>query len=313
MSGLVPLGNAATSVSSRFNLVGLVPSALLATAIGALAASGAFSRVPSLHLLLVRFGEVNVFIASVIFLLVFSVALVLQPFQLLLVQILEGYWEEVPFLRRVQFIGIEVNRRRCWEINVIKDRPDVVFGLYPPQSEDLLPTRLGNTLRSAERRAGQKHGFGDAVEMLPRIYPYISSSLAENIGDARDDLDTACRMCAVLWTIALFAGCVLTADGAVAASFGAWLAVPVVAAVSAIFSYRAAVRCAKQYGQILYLVFDLHRQDLIRALGYVPPDDPREEKQLIRAISAWLVTKDPDSPAPRSYREAPSAHSTSVQ
>ena len=215
MSGLVPLGNAATSVSSRFNLVGLVPSALLATAIGALAASGAFSRVPSLHLLLVRFGEVNVFIASVIFLLVFSVALVLQPFQLLLVQILEGYWEDVPFLRRVQFIGIEINRRRCWEINVIKDRPDVAFSLYPPQSEDLLPTRLGNTLRSAERRAGQKHGFGDAVEMLPRIYPYISSSLAENIGDARDDLDTACRMCAVLWTIALVAGCALTADGTV--------------------------------------------------------------------------------------------------
>jgi hypothetical protein len=120
-------------------------------------------------------------------------------------------------------------------------------------------------------------------------------------------------MCAVLWTIALIAGCALTADGAVAASSGAWLAVPVVVAVSAIFSYRAAVRCAKRYGQILYLVFDLHRQDLIRALGYVPPDDPGEEKQLIQAISTWLVAKDPDSRAPRSYREAPSAHSTSIQ
>ena len=32
MSGIVPLGNAATSVSSRFNLVSLAPSALLATA-----------------------------------------------------------------------------------------------------------------------------------------------------------------------------------------------------------------------------------------------------------------------------------------
>ena len=57
MSGTVPLGNAATSVSSRFNLVGLAPSALLATAVGALVASGAFSGAPSLHLLLLRAGK----------------------------------------------------------------------------------------------------------------------------------------------------------------------------------------------------------------------------------------------------------------
>ena len=98
MSGIVPLGNAATSVSSRFNLVSLAPSALLATVIGGLAASGAFTGVPSLHLLLARAGQVNVFIASVIFLFVFSVSLVLHPFQLLLVRVLEGYWEDIPVL-----------------------------------------------------------------------------------------------------------------------------------------------------------------------------------------------------------------------
>ena len=80
------------------------------------------------------------------------------------------------FSGKLRYIGIEINRRRRWEINVIRDRKDLGRRLYPPATEDLLPTRLGNVLRSAERQAGQQHGFSDAVEMLPRIYPYISSS-----------------------------------------------------------------------------------------------------------------------------------------
>jgi hypothetical protein len=303
MSGIVPLGNAATSVSSRFNLVGLAPSALLATTVGALVASGAFSDVPSLHLLLARADKVNVFIASVIFLMVFSGALVLQPFQLLLVRILEGYWEDVPVLRKLRYIGIEINRRRRWEINVVKNDTNLGLRLYPPTTDDLLPTRLGNVLRSAERQAGQNYGFSDPVEMLPRIYPYISPPLTENIRDARDDLDIACRMCAVLWTIALITGCTLIADGAVAASAGVWLAVPVTAVLFGIFSYRAAVHCAEEYGRILYYVFDLHRRDLIRALGYVPPENPEDERQLIKALTTWLVER--QSVAPASYRQKP--------
>jgi hypothetical protein len=308
MSGTVPLGNAATSASSRFNLVGLVPSALLATAMGALAASGAFSGAPNLNLLAARFREVNVFIASVIFLAVFSAALVMHPFQLLLVRILEGYWEDVPVLRKLRYIGVEINRRRCWEIAEVAQDKELSMRLYPPATEDLLPTRLGNVLRSAERQAGQNHGFSEPVEMLPRIHPYMSPSLAENISDARDELDTACRMCVVLWTIALVAGCTLIADGAVSASAGAWLALPVLAAIFGVFSYRAAVRSAEDYGRILYYVFDLHRRDLIRALGYVPPEDPDAERQLIQEITEWLVKGEP---APVSYREQPTPDSAS--
>jgi hypothetical protein len=312
MSGIVPLGNAATSVSSRFNLVSLVPSALLAIAVGALVASGAFAGVPNLHLLLVRSGEVNVFIASVIFLLVFSAALVLQPFQLQLVRILEGYWEGVPVLRKLRYIGIEINRRRHWEMKVVRDDTDRLLRFYPPETKDVLPTRLGNVLRSAERQAGRHYGFSDAVEMLPRIYPSISSSLAENIADARDDLDMACRMCGVLWTIALVTGCTLTADGAVAASAGAWLAAPVTAAFFGILSYRAAVRCAGDYGRILYYVFDLHRRDFIRALGYVPPENPDDERQLIEDLTTWLIERDPTR-APFSFREKPPSDSGAEQ
>lgn len=306
MSGIVPLGNAAASVSPRFNLVSLAPSALLATAVGALAASGAFTGVPSLHLLIARSGEVNVFIASVIFLLVFSAALVLHPFQLLLVRILEGYWDDVPVLRKLRYVGIEINRRRRWEVNVLENRKDVGHRLYPPKTADLLPTRLGNVLRSAERQAGRRYGFSNAVAIMPMIYPSVSSSLAENIDDARNDLDMACRMCVVLWTIALIAGCTLASDG----TAGAWFAVPVTAAVFGIFSYRAAIRCAEDYGRILYYIFDLHRRDFIRAFGYVPPESPEDERNLIAGITRWLTGK---GPAPAGFREKPSGDSTAAQ
>ncbi|HEY7265726.1 MAG TPA: hypothetical protein VH589_30100 [Trebonia sp.] len=290
-------------MSSRFNLVGLAPTALLATTVGALAASGAFTGLPSLQLLIARADKVNVFIAGVLFLVVFSVALVMHPFQLLLVRILEGYWEDVPVLRNLRYIGIEINRRRHWEMTVLRRDTELGLRLYPPEIEDLLPTRLGNVLRSAERQAGESHGFSEPIDMLPRIYPYISSPLAQNVGDAREELDIACRMCVVLWLIAVLVGCTVIADGAVAASAGAWLAAPLAAAVLGILSYRAAVRSAEGYGQILYSVFDLHRRDLIRALGYVPPEDPRDEKQLIEDITRWLVKREPV--APSSYREQP--------
>ncbi len=306
MSGTVPLGEVAKSTSARFNLVGLAPSALLATGIGILIASGAFAGVPSMHLLVGRLREVNVFIASVLFLLIFCAALILHPFQLLLVRILEGYWDEIPLLRSLKFIGVEINRRRWWDMARIKKDTRRLASLYPAQVQDLLPTRLGNVLRAAERRAGKRHGFNDPVEMLPRIYPYISAALSEAIGDARDELDIACRMCAVLWALAVTSAVTFALDGAVPATSGAVLAVPAVIAFLGIVSYRGAVRAAEGYGKFLYYVFDLHRQDLIRALGYEPPQSPDAEIELIQALNGWLVK---GSSPPARYRQQPNQRS----
>ena len=291
MSGMVPLGEAAKSVSPRFNLVGLIPSALLVSGIGFLIVSGSFSGVPSIHLLVERLSRISVFLGSILLLAVLSFALVLQPFQLLLVRVLEGYWDQIPVLRSLRFIGVEINRRRRMEIQ--KRDHELLARLYPPKIKDLLPTRLGNVLRAAERRAGTNHGFSEPVEMFPRIYPYMSPPLAEAIADARDDLDIACRMCAVLWLLALVSSIVFVIDGAVHATGGAVLAVPAVAALLAALAYRGAVRVGAEYGKFLYYVFDLHRRDLIRALGYDPPRNPEAEKELIEAITAWLVKEFP--------------------
>jgi hypothetical protein len=300
VSGTIPLGEIAKSVTPRFNLVSLLPSSLLAAGVGILIASGAFSGVPSLHVLADRLRGVNVFVASLLFLVVLATALVLYPFQLLLVRILEGYWHQIPLLDRLQFIGMEINRRR-WMILRGKDT-DLLARLYPPSVEDLLPTRLGNVLRAAERRAGHDHGFTKPADMLPRIYPCISAPLAGAFGDARDDLDVACRMCVVLWLLALVSGGAFALDGAVPATRGLLLVVPAAAAFLGVVSYRAAIRAGESYGRFLFYVFDLHRRDLLRALGYDPPQSPDEERTLIEAITGWLVDGEP---APTSHRARP--------
>jgi hypothetical protein len=309
VSGMVPLGEATKSVSPRFNLVSLIPSALLVSGIGFLVLSGSFSGVPNTHLLVKRLEDINVFLGSVLLLAVLSFALVLQPFQLLLVRVLEGYWDQIPVLRSFRYFGVEINRRRHLKIHELTQDDDLLARLYPPRVEDFLPTRLGNVLRSAERRAGKNHGFTEPVEMFPRIYPYMSPPLAEALADARDDLDVACRMCIVLWLLASVSGAVLAVDGAVAATRGAALAVPVGGILLAVLAYRGAVRTGEEYGKLLFYVFDLHRRDLIRALGYSPPRNPKEEKELIKDITHWLVH---DGPAPTRHRERPTQGSAGL-
>jgi hypothetical protein len=296
VSGAIPLGQVTGSVTSRFNLVGLLPSVLLAAGVGLLIASGSFTGTPSMHQLAIRLRDVGILESSALLLAVFSVALVLHPFQLLLVRLLEGYWDKYPVLRDLKFIGVEVNRRRrrnLLESGLRLDRT------YPEDPEDLLPTRLGNVLRAAERRAGTRHGFTKPTAMLPLLYPYISRPLAAAFADARDTLDLACRMCAVLWSLSLLSGILFSADGAISATKGALLAVPTAEAALAILSYRGAVRAGENYGRFLFYVFDLHRQDLIRALGYEPPRSPKAEVALIEAITSWLVDS---GPAPTRHR-----------
>ena len=297
MSGAVPLGEVAKSVTPRFNLVGLIPSVLLAIDVGALIVSGSFSGVPRMNLLLMRSREVNVFDASLLFLVVLSIALVIHPFQLLLVRILEGYWDETPILRKLKYIGMEINRRRWAKFQRERNDEYQLARLYPESTRDFLPTRLGNVLRTAEWSAGKWHGFEEPVEMFPRVYPYASAALSGAVSSARDTLDIACRMSVVLWLLAFLDGTVFALDGAVPASNGAWLGIPVAAALLGWLSYRGAVRAAKAYGRFLFYVFDLHRQDLIRALGYEPPESLRGRARSVissrQLLTGWCTVVRP--------------------
>jgi hypothetical protein len=250
----------------------------------------AFTGPPRLAALLAFLGALNPAQVTVLALLTIALGSILHPFQFVLVRLLEGYWSSIPVLRTVAHLGIELNRRRMrrlarsYEGRTLRQH-------YPPNETDLLPTRLGNILRAAERHAGKPYGM-DAVLMLPRLYPIASPGIAAAFLDRRNQLDVAARYTAVL-TMMAGTGFVAFVDA------GMWLALPVVLAGLATLSHRATIRTALSYGESLRWLFDLNHAQATQALGWPVPHDMEKLKDLNRHIEGWLES---DESPPPGYR-----------
>jgi hypothetical protein len=220
------------------------------------------------------------------------VALLSHPLQWSLVRLFEGYWGGSSLAASLRALGIEVHRRRVERLSASSRASAVTASqrirqqwaigqlrLYP-EAARLMPTIFGNVLRAAEDGAGERYGLS-TVATLPRLYPQMSGAFAQGFTDLRNQLDVAVRVCATLMA--------MTAIGAVALLWhGWWLLVPAVTAGLSWLAYRAAVRTAVVYGQGLFVAFDLHRFDLLRALHYPLPDDPDKEREFNEALSAFL-------------------------
>src|SRR4051794_26640803 len=80
------------TAGDRFSIVSAFPSALVILAVFALAKTDAFPKRPSLSVLATSPHPISAGDVLLLTLSVFVLALVLQPFQLGLVRLLEGYW-----------------------------------------------------------------------------------------------------------------------------------------------------------------------------------------------------------------------------
>ena len=300
------------SLSLRFYLVSLLPSALLAFFIFALWSSGAPASYPSIEQAIGRLQTLTGAQVALMLVGVVLFAVILQPFQIMLVQLLEGYWRPTPMGQMAMDIGIEVQRRRLRALEIAKHMPADGNGsagsedptLRPPSPDQLksdwadtrlryfpsihrlLPTLLGNTLRAAEDRAGERYGLA-TVTTWPRLYPSLSEKLHDVLNDRRDQLDTAARLCAT------FLLATVIAVGFLAPNGGRWaLLVPAASLSLAWISYRAAVAAGELHGVLLETAFDLHRFDLLASLHFDPPTDRRKEYELNRQLSEFLAAGD---------------------
>lgn len=277
------------TLSPRFGVVSALPTMALVGWIAFLWGSGGLTGSPDIEEVrdaLAAAGVAQVALAGLV-----GVALgsVLHPFQFVLVRLLEGYWADVPGLRQLQYLGIEINRRRMRRLR----RSGLTRELnkrYPPDDADLLPTKVGNALRAAERCAGAPYGM-DAVVMLPRLYPLASPGVAAMFLDLRNQLDVAARYTVVL---ALISGSGLAAM----VTDGLWLLLPAATTLLAGTSYRATVRTAISYGQGLRVLFELHHGQLVHALGWEVPKSLAQLRELSEALQKWL---DEDGTAPEGY------------
>jgi hypothetical protein len=277
------------TLSPRFGVVSALPTMVLVGWIAFLWGSGALTAAPDMKKVLDALTGASIAQVTLAGLVGVALGSVMHPFQFLLVRLLEGYWADLPGLRRLQYLGMEINRRRMRQLRRAGLTKEL-NALYPPDEADLLPTRVGNVLRAAERCAGAPYGM-DAVVMLPRLYPLASPGVAAVFLDLRNQLDVAARYCVVLALISVSGLAAMATDGL-------WLILPAVTTLLAWASYRATVRTAVSYGQGLRMLFELHHGQLVQALGWEVPKDLIQLRKLSDALQKWL---DEGGTAPADY------------
>ncbi|MET8785401.1 hypothetical protein [Streptomyces sp. NPDC004589] len=219
--------------------------------------------------------------------------LLLHPFQVRAVRVLEGYWDRWPLTAGLAGMLTRVQRRR-WQ--ALRRRAEAATGgdrarrvradarrrlaTHPPV-DLLLPTALGNALRAGELTAGERYGL-TTLTSWPRIYLQVSDPMAEVLRSTRDALDTAVNLC---WSFLLLtgAGCAALYDEPSAW----WLcgAGPTLAAVA----YKGAVTAAQAYSGLMHVVYDLHRFDLLDALHHPLPSDRTSEEAMFSELSDRLA------------------------
>jgi hypothetical protein len=281
----------------RFTLVGLLPTGVFAALVLAIAWSGAPADAPDLGAISDKAADLSATEGGLILLAILAVAVLLQPLQVGLVRLLEGYWGDSKATKGLAERRKAPQRERFRELASTAGAPmkapddparaDAVAAaaelrrLFPEEESDLLPTRLGNVLRAAETRAGSPYGL-EAIVVWPRLYPLLPDPVRGVVDDQRGQLDASARFCVV------FAAAAVTSF-ALLVWHPVWLWVPLACVVLAALAYRAAVGAALQYGESLRAAFDLHRFDLLSALHLPLPPDRTAEREQNRDLSDFLI------------------------
>lgn len=270
----------------RLLVVGFVPCGLFVFCLWALVRAGSFTGPRS------DWGKVIPADPATLLTLTACaglLALLLQPFQVRAVRVLEGYWDRWPVTARLADVLVEVQRRR-WEVlreraqrrapsqAARRMRADAGRRLGARPSVDaLLPTSLGNALRAGELSAGERYGLA-TLASWPRIYPQVSDRMSEALRSTRNALDTAVNLCWSFLAVTALSGVALYDEA------GLWWLCGVALLLAAI-AYKGAVIAAQAYSGLMHVVYDLHRFELLDALHYPLPPDGAAEEEIFAEVS----------------------------
>lgn len=315
IGGLAQAGTKALG-GDRFSLLSVLPGAIVISAVTVLAEAHAYEpgrsmdlgdALPADHkIVALGFGVVGAFLGGVL----------LRPFEVALVQLLEGYWPAGSLRGRVRPLAVERHRRRrdqavllaektelpeapvnrsltqiaqyhraVVHASRIKERAGRTAAKYSPEDKLLMPTTLGNILRNVEGRTGRRYGL-DVLSAYRRIYPSVAPEFRRAIGEQLDLISITSSLCMAFGVVSLAASPLIF-------RMNWWtLVLPVAMAASAV-AYRGAQRAAQDHEELMKAVFDVHRFDLATTLHYELPDNAVAERQLHERITAFLIAFEP--------------------
>ena len=167
---------------------------------------------------------------------------------------------------------------------------------YPNKELLILPTRLGNVIRSFERYPDVQYGM-ESILLWTRLVSVIDKDYSSVITDAKTSLDfmlNSSVLSAILAFAALILGLVFPQHTlASSALLIAWIAEIVAFFILAYLFYLGAIPRAGAWGETVKSAFDLYRWDLLESLGYEQkPKTPGSERDLWKKISVQMIYGD---------------------
>ena len=151
----------------------------------------------------------------------------------------------------------------------------------PRDVEDILPTRLGDILKTAETRPRQRYGL-DPVLLWPHLWLALPDNIRQDISVARARLDKLGEawfwgLLFALWTFAWPWAWVISL---------AWMAI----------AYALALGAAEAFADLLLATFDTHRWRLYQSLRWPLPESSAEEQAAGAALTRYIQRGMVDAP-----------------
>jgi hypothetical protein len=166
---------------------------------------------------------------------------------------------------------------------------------FPVARSSVLPTILGNAIRSFENYPRHQYGIS-AIPLWPRLIAKIDKDYAAATDDAKTSFDfliNGSALSAGLALALLAAGAASPLPHVSLRSEVVWLAqVLLLLGLSNLF-YRLSIAQAMAWGDMVKGAFDLYRWDLLKQMGYEQvPRTRQEERALWAKVSRQILFGD---------------------
>lgn len=235
---------------------------------------------------------------TLLVLALWTASILLMFLNLPLYRVLEGYYGPLAS----DFVVRRRNKRYTRELGALADckpqdgadiKAQTVYAealrefraRYPRDPLLLMPTRLGNVLRSAETYSKDVYG-ADSIAIWARIAAVTPDSLAKLIDSARAEMDffvNAIFLSSAVSFVALvrfLKGLLESATPETfVGQFWSFLLVTVLGCALALVSYQFAILKARAWGELFRSTHDLYLPDLAKQLGYELPNKEDDRKK----------------------------------